>query len=183
METILIDQKDIASLAVQKHTEPLHRLSAEWGLLESQFQNKVFLVSGYDNDSRELHEIEEVGVFMEHFNRECPFWLFFALLDDTGSNAWMVRCLCATGQPGHDEDGQVVVVLARNVFETETPLQLLPVAGKPVTLSTPQMRDSTGRPLQRATPHRLVTFPWVPGALPWTVVRMPRREPSQQQAV
>ena len=116
METILIDQKDIASLAVQKHTEPLHRLSAEWGLLESQFQNKVFLVSGYDNDSRELHEIEEVGVFMENFNRECPFWLFFAQLDDTGSNAWMVRCLCATGQPGHDEDGQVVVLLDRDRY-------------------------------------------------------------------
>ena len=97
-----------------------------------------------------------------------------------------------SGQQGEAELAGVVLevrpekslmVLARNVFETETPLQLLPVAGKPVTLSTPQMRDSTGRPLQRATPHRLVTFPWVPGALPWTVVRMPRREPSQQQAV
>ena len=70
METILIDQKDIASLAVQKHTEPLHRLSAEWGLLESQFQNKVFLVSGYDDDPCELHEIEDVKLFMEYFNRE-----------------------------------------------------------------------------------------------------------------
>ena len=87
METILIDQKDIASLAVQKHTEPLHRLSAEWGLLESQFQNKVFLVSGYDDDPCELHEIEDVKLFMEYFNRECPFWLYFAQLDEQGSNA------------------------------------------------------------------------------------------------
>ena len=26
------------------------------------------------------------------------------------------RCLCATGQPGHDEDGQVVVLLDRDRY-------------------------------------------------------------------
>ena len=76
-----------------------------------------------------------------------------------------------------------LTVLSRNVFEAGTPLELLPIAGTPVLLSTSQMRDSSSQPLQRATPHRLVTFPWVPGALPWTVVRMPRRKQVQQQAV
>ena len=96
-----------------------------------------------------------------------------------------------SGQQGEAELAGVVLevrpenslrVLSRNVFEAGTPLELLPVAGKPVTLSTTQMRDSSNQPLQRATPHRLVTFPWVPGALPWTVVRMPRRKQVQQQA-
>ena len=26
------------------------------------------------------------------------------------------RCLCATGQPGHDEDGQMVVLLDRDRY-------------------------------------------------------------------
>jgi hypothetical protein len=124
METILIDQKDIASLAVQKHTEPLHRLSAEWGLLESQFQNKVFLVSGYDNDPCELHEIEDVKLFMEYFNRECPFWLYFAQLDEQGSNAWMIRCLCALGETSRDDEGEVVVSLDSDKYLGFTRSQL-----------------------------------------------------------
>jgi len=72
-----------------------------------------------------------------------------------------------------------LTVLARNVFEANTRLELLPVAGKPIALSTTQMRDSSGNPLTRATPHRLIRFPWVEGAERWTVVRMSQRTQGQ----
>ena len=80
MKTHLIDKTDFTSLEVQKYTEPLHQFISDWELLEPQFQDHTFLVSGYNNDPRELFEIKEVVWFMDAFEKELPFWLYFASL-------------------------------------------------------------------------------------------------------
>ena len=111
ISTVVIPREDIEGMQVEEYTEPLHRLTSDWELLRDQLQKTVFLVSGYDDDLRELHEVEEVIKFMEYFNRECPFWLLFTNLDTPGGNAWMIRCLCATGDTVQDDESQVVVSL------------------------------------------------------------------------
>ena len=111
LRTVVIQRNQIETYQALVFTEPLHLLTNNWEGLKAQLQTIQFLVSGYDNDPCELHEIEDVKLFMEYFNRECPFWLYFAQLDEQGSNAWMIRCLCALGETSRDDEGEVVVSL------------------------------------------------------------------------
>jgi len=116
MKTHVIDKTSITSLEVQKFTEPLHQYTSDWDLLEPQFQDHVFLLSGYDDDPRELHEIREVVWFMDAFDKELPFWLYFANLKEPGTNAWMIQCLCSTGMTDYDS-GNAVVMLEKKRYE------------------------------------------------------------------
>jgi len=116
MKTHVIDKTSITSLEVQKYTEHFHQYTSDWDLLEPQFQDHAFLLSGYDDDPRELHEIREVVWFMDAFDKELPFWLYFASLKDPGTNAWMIQCLCSSGTTDYDS-GNAVVMLEKKRYE------------------------------------------------------------------
>lgn len=52
-------------------------------------------VEGYDSDPRELFEIDEVRSFLSKLNDEFPYWFYFIVRDDGGSNLGFIsRCLC-----------------------------------------------------------------------------------------
>jgi hypothetical protein len=53
-----------------------------------------FFVDGYNNDQRELYEIEEVRTFYSRLFDAWPYWLYFCTLE-TESLAMMVACRIA----------------------------------------------------------------------------------------
>ena len=123
MQTHLIEKRDIINLEVEKYTEPLHQYTSDWNLLEPNFQEHAFLVSGYDDDPRELHEIREVVWFMDAFDKELPFWLYFANLKEPGTSAWMIQCLCSAGMTDYDS-GRIAVMLDKKRYENFMKWQL-----------------------------------------------------------
>lgn len=51
-------------------------------------------VEGYDNDPRELFEINEVRSFLKKLDVEFPYWFYFIVRDDGGSNLGFIsRCI------------------------------------------------------------------------------------------
>jgi hypothetical protein len=75
-------------------------------------QGKVELgVWGYDDDDRELWEIEEVRDWFSLFLASCPFWLFFL---STKREAFSIRLLgavsCSTARLATDHELQKVLV-------------------------------------------------------------------------
>ena len=53
----------------------------------------IFSITGYANDSRELHEIPEIRAFFAKLTDKWPFWLWF-LNRESGALARLVSCLC-----------------------------------------------------------------------------------------
>ena len=85
-----IEKNDINSILVALNS-----------LLESRekvirFCGRVIIgVEGYDNDPRELFEINEVRAFLKKLDVEFPYWFYFIVRDDGGSNLGFIsRCLC-----------------------------------------------------------------------------------------
>lgn len=45
-----------------------------------KFESRLnFLITGYDNDERELHEIEEVRIYFDFLDRCFPYWFYFLI--------------------------------------------------------------------------------------------------------
>ena len=57
----------------------------------------VFTFGGYDNDNREVYEIEKLRKFVYRLNSEWPYWMWF--LDNETSNqfALIFNCLAEVG--------------------------------------------------------------------------------------
>ena len=51
----------------------LHGATGTIQSFEAAFQRYVFLISGYDNDQRELYQIPEVVSFIKDLNSKLPF--------------------------------------------------------------------------------------------------------------
>jgi hypothetical protein len=59
-----------------------------------KFCEKVEIgVSGFDDDTRELYEIEEVRKFVYKLDSEFPYWLYFLTKRGTGL-AFILSCFC-----------------------------------------------------------------------------------------
>ena len=71
---------------------------------EAAFQRYVFLISGYDNDQRELYQIPEVVRFIKDLNSKHPFWLYFDNTTDKRFFSWMIACLCWAMSLDQDEE-------------------------------------------------------------------------------
>ncbi len=71
---------------------------------EEAYQKYVFLVSGYDDDHRELYQIPEVVEFITALNSELPFWLYFVNTSDKRFFSWMIACLCQAMSLDQDEE-------------------------------------------------------------------------------
>ena len=81
----------------------LHGITGSLQSFEAAFQRYVFLISGYDDDPRELYQIPEVVSFIKDLNSKLPFWLYFINTSDKRFFSWMIACLCQAMSLEQDE--------------------------------------------------------------------------------
>jgi len=85
-------------------TGSLHGITGSLQSFEAAFQRYVFLISGYDDDPRELYQIPEVVSFIKDLNSKLPFWLYFVNTSDKKFFSWMIACLCQAMSLDQDEE-------------------------------------------------------------------------------
>ena len=82
----------------------LHGITGSLQSFEAAFQRYVFLISGYDDDPRELYQIPEVVSYIKDLNSKLPFWLYFVNTSDKKFFSWMIACLCRAMSLDQDEE-------------------------------------------------------------------------------
>jgi hypothetical protein len=71
----------------------------------TRFKRKLTLwVDGYDDDPRELFEIDEVRRWVQLLDVAFPFWFYFLSLEPRSSLRWIPLCLCPYGSRGKTID-------------------------------------------------------------------------------
>ena len=99
-----ISQEAIQNCDTSEYVTLLHGATGSLQSFEAEFQRYVFLVSGYDNDQRELYQIPEVVRFIKDLNSKLPFWLYFINTSDKKFFSWMIACLCQAMSLGQDDE-------------------------------------------------------------------------------
>ena len=70
-----IPQEAIQNCDISEYVTLLNGITGSLQSFEGGFQKYVFLISGYDDDHRELYQIPEVVEFITALNGKLPFWL------------------------------------------------------------------------------------------------------------
>jgi len=99
-----ISQRNIQICDTSGYVSLLHDATGTVQSFEVAFQKYVFLISGYDEDSRELYQIPEVVSFIKDLNSKLPFWLYFINTSDKRFFSWMIACLCRAMSLDQDEE-------------------------------------------------------------------------------
>ena len=99
-----ISQEAIQNCDTSEYVTLLHGITDSLQSFEAAFQRYVFLISGYDNDQRELYQIPEVVSFIKDLNSKLPFWLYFINTSDKKFFSWMIACLCRAMSLDQDEE-------------------------------------------------------------------------------
>jgi hypothetical protein len=99
-----IPQEAIQNCDTSEYVTLLHGATDSLQSFESAFQRYVFLISGYDNDQRELYQIPEVVSFIKDLNSKLPFWMYFVNTSDKRFFSWMIACLCRAMSLDQDEE-------------------------------------------------------------------------------
>jgi hypothetical protein len=99
-----ISQEAIHNCDTSEYVTLLHGATGSLQSFEEAFQKYVLLVSGYDNDQRELYQIPEVVKFIKDLNNKLPFWLYFINTKDKRFFSWMIACLCQATSLDQDEE-------------------------------------------------------------------------------
>ena len=99
-----ISQEAIQNCDTSEYVTLLHGATDSLQSFEAAFQRYVFLISGYDDDPRELYQIPEVVSFIKDLNSKLPFWLYFINTSDKKFFSWMIACLCRAMSLDHDEE-------------------------------------------------------------------------------
>ena len=99
-----IPQEAIQNCDTSENVTLLHGATDSLQSFEAAFQRYVLLVSGYDNDQRELYQIPGVVSFIKDLNSELPFWLYFVNTGDKRFFSWMIACLCQAMSLDRDEE-------------------------------------------------------------------------------
>lgn len=91
--TVGIDRKDVERCDLEPTLRTLSQLLQDRWTVQN-FRGRLSLgFFGYDDDPRELYEIEEVRRFTTALDMKFPFWLYFLSLHD-GTLALILLCLC-----------------------------------------------------------------------------------------
>ena len=85
-----ISQEAIQNCDTSEYVTLLHVATDSLQSFEAAFQKYVFLISGYDDDPRELYQIPEVVSFIKDLNSKLPFWLYFVNTSDKKFFSWMI---------------------------------------------------------------------------------------------
>ena len=99
-----ISQEAIQNCDTSEYVTILHGATGSLQSFESAFQRYVFLISGYDDDPRELYQIPEVVSFIKDLNSKLPFWLYFVNTSDKRFFLCMIACLCQAMSLDQDEE-------------------------------------------------------------------------------
>ena len=99
-----IPQEAIQNCETSEYVTLLHGITDSLQSFEAAFQRYVFLISGYDDDPRELYQIPEVVSYIKDLNSKLPFWLYFVNTSDKKFFSWMIACLCRAMSLDHDEE-------------------------------------------------------------------------------
>ena len=99
-----ISQENIKDCNTSEYVNLLHGATGTIQSFEVAFQRYVFLISGYDDDPRELYQIPEVVSFIKDLNSKLPFWLYFVNTADKRFFSWMIACLCQAMSLDQDEE-------------------------------------------------------------------------------
>ena len=99
-----ISQEAIQNCDSSEYVSLLHGATGSLQSFEAAFQKYVFLISGYDDDPRELYQIPEVVSFIKDLNSKLPFWLYFVNTSDKKFFSWMIACLCQAMSLDQDEE-------------------------------------------------------------------------------
>ena len=99
-----IPQETIQNCDTSEYVALLNVITNSIQSFEEAYQKYVFLVSGYDDDHRELYQIPEVVEFITALNSELPFWLYFVNTSDKRFFSWMIACLCQAMSLDQDEE-------------------------------------------------------------------------------
>lgn len=90
---IVVDRKDVERCDIGSTLLILNRLLQGREVIR-RFRNRVDLAfNGYDQDRRELHEIEEVRRFAAELDKKFPFWFYFLSLN-RDTLFVLLLCLC-----------------------------------------------------------------------------------------
>ena len=101
-----ISQEAIQNCDTSEYVALLDDATGTVQSFESVFQKYVLLISGYDDDPRELYQIPEVVSFIKDLTSKLPFWLYFINTADKRFFSWMIACLCQA--MSLDEDDQTI---------------------------------------------------------------------------
>ena len=99
-----ISQENIKDCNTSEYVTLLHGATGTIQSFEVAFQRYVFLISGYDDDPRELYQIPEMVSFIKDLNSKLPFWLYFVNTADKRFFSWMIACLCQAMSLDQDEE-------------------------------------------------------------------------------
>ena len=99
-----IPQETIQNCDTSEYVALLNVITNSIQSFEEAYQKYVFLVSGYDDDHRELYQIPEVVEFITALNSELPFWLYFVNTSDKRFFSWMIACLCQSMSLDQDDE-------------------------------------------------------------------------------
>ena len=99
-----ISQEAIQNCDTSEYVTLLHGITDSLQSFEAAFQRYLFLISGYDDDPRELYQIPEVVSFIKDLNSKLPFWLYFVNTSDKKFFSWMIACLCRAMSLDQDEE-------------------------------------------------------------------------------
>ena len=99
-----IAQEAIQNCDTSEYVTLLHGITGSLQSFESAFQKYVLLISGYDDDPRELYQIPEVVSFIKDLNSKLPFWLYFVNTADKRFFSWMIACLCQAMSLDQDDE-------------------------------------------------------------------------------
>jgi hypothetical protein len=90
---VVIDRKDVENLYLDIAFNSLRRLLQDRQTVVSFRARLDIAFAGYDNDVRELHEIDEVRNFLSLLDKKFPFWFYFINLHN-GTLALILLSLC-----------------------------------------------------------------------------------------
>ena len=99
-----ISQEAIHNCDTSGYVTLLHGATGSLQSFEAAFQKYVLLISGYDEDQRELYQIPEVVSFIKDLNSKLPFWLYFVNTSDKKFFSCMIACLCQAMSLDQDEE-------------------------------------------------------------------------------
>ena len=99
-----IPQETIQNCDTSEYVALLNVITNSIQSFEEAYQKYVFLVSGYDDDHRELYQIPEVVEFITALNSELPFWFYFVNTSDKRFFSWMIACLCQAMSLDQDDE-------------------------------------------------------------------------------
>ena len=99
-----ITQEAIQNCDTSEYVTLLYGATGTLQSFTEAFQKYVLLISGYDDDPRELYQIPEVVSFIKDLNSKLPFWLYFVNTADKRFFSWMIACLCQAMSLDQDEE-------------------------------------------------------------------------------